>query len=291
MNNSSNQGIWEFIVPKMDKYIKAEDRLNQARLGMTQAQMNLRQSDQDRKKKFGTLAPFARMVSGDAGVLKERKEESAAIFSKREKELASAREELENLVAQHLSETSQDYQKAIKLRQYFERKHLSAFEKRIGEFLKELGQVRGAIASGYDREKKRFSENAYRQFEDTLYAALQLDTAIRAFNQSADAYDEYAKQQDTNAVEFPHIEDRDYRKWIGHLKEMDLVKAMGEFDALIDSIEIIRKKGVAEIAENLGKASAEHEYFIESLVRQSWMFETNKRRNELAQKALEQEES
>jgi hypothetical protein len=180
--------------------------------------------------------------------------------------------QIEYELEQHLREFNPEYRAGLEANAFLLDldRCLAYFRKHILQLRKEVGVLRNTICSGYDRDRRTYSEAACKAYEATRPVAEKVQNDVRFFNELRDKHKALVSGGRFEAVTLPEIPEGNYTERIDEIMDREVASAIPLFPELLWELENLDHVEIEEIREGIQRATQEHEECKRSFVAETW---------------------
>jgi endonuclease IV len=140
----------------------------------------------------------------------------------------------------------------------------------VRDFLKALGQARGAMSTGYNRADDNYSQNAKNSLEVALKLALKLDLAVSDITLLNAEFKAKATNTPYSQISMPNFSHADYEAGVRRARTLPIAQAQIEFEKTLEYCEQLHDEGISDIIEEINALENTHEDIMLKIVREHW---------------------
>jgi len=150
------------------------------------------------------------------------------------------------------------------------RERVEVFQMRVRDFLKALGQARGAMSTGYNLSQEDYSSTAKERLQVALKVAHNLDIALSDIEVLNAEFKTKAKGTTYSKIEMPSFNHIEYEAGVRRASSLPIAQAQMEFEKTLDACEQLHDEGIGEVFEQIDTLEKSHENLMLKIVRKCW---------------------
>ena len=166
----------------------------------------------------------------------------------------------EGLLEAHVRNSDPAYAKGIAAMENLEdwTRALSRFELKLRDFLKAVGQARGAATSGYNAATQRMSTTALTMLVEARTAAEELEDEITFINHLSELHMEMIAATPCAKATIPTVPTAPYRAWVEGLQRLAIGPMQEEFNRILEVVGVLERDGVSQLNASVATSRKEH---------------------------------
>ena len=170
------------------------------------------------------------------------------------------------------TERPPEYENGIAIKDFYglARKRVEVFRMRVRDFLKALGQARGAMSTGYNNASNQYTSVAVERLKIAQESGRNLDIALADIELLEAEFQAKASgtgNDDIKMTEFSHIE---YEQGVRSATTLPIAQAQMQFDQTLEDCEELRDRGIDDTIQEIDRLENTHEDLMLEIVQKFW---------------------
>lgn len=250
-------------------------RVEVADLNSKKAQLSLAEAEKEVKGLgLGRLLPFmAKAEKATIETAVQRLEHWKKKKTEYLSEHAEAEQQLDISTLTHIREHgAEEYLKGQKIKDFYglAQERVDVFRMRVRDFLKALGQARGAMSTGYNNATEDYSQNAKDRLDVALRVAHKLDIALSDVELLNAEFKAKAEGTPYSKIKMPSFSQVEYEAGVRRARTMPIAQAQAEFEKTLSDCEQLHDEGIGEVIDEINDLKHSHEDIMREIVREYW---------------------
>lgn len=150
------------------------------------------------------------------------------------------------------------------------RKRIEVFQTCVFNFLKSLGQTRGAMSATYNVTTKEYSEAAKQRVQEAIKEARKLDAALEDLAELSKEFKRKSRGTRYSKIDIPTFEHVGYEKFVRDTIKKPIAQAQMAFEHTLKGCEQLKDEGIEFAYEQVDHAESLHKELTNELVRKAW---------------------
>lgn len=166
----------------------------------------------------------------------------------------------------------EEYLKGQKIKDFFSlaRERVDVFRMHVRDFLKALGQARGAMSTGYNNVGEDYSKNAKERLNIAIESARKLDRALSDLELLNAEFKAKATGTSYSRIKMPGFRPVNYEAGVRTASSLPIARAQEEFEKTLDYCEQLHSEGIDDVIEEIGAQESAHEDIMLEIIRGYW---------------------
>lgn len=167
---------------------------------------------------------------------------------------------------------AKEYLKGQKIKDFFSlaRERVDVFRMHVRDFLKALGQARGAMSTGYNNANGDYSANAKERLNIALESARKLDRALSDLELLKAEFRSKANGTSYSKIKMPGFEQVNYEAGVRMASTLPIAQAQEEFEKTLVHCEQLHDQGIDDVIGEINTQENDHEDIMLEIVRGYW---------------------
>jgi len=194
-------------------------------------------------------------------------------------QLAECEQQLDVItLAKIRNERPPEYENGIAIKDFYgmARKRVEVFRMRVRDFLKALGQARGAMSTGYNNAANEYTSIAIERLRIAQESGRKLDIALADIELLESEFRSKASgtgKDDIKMTQFSHVE---YERGVKSATSLPIAQAQMRLDQTLKDCENLRDHDIDSNLEKIDRMEDSHEELMLEIVRKFWRKEQKK---------------
>lgn len=165
-----------------------------------------------------------------------------------------------------------EFRKSEEMRGFYTvaRKRIEVFQTCVSNFLKSLGQTRGAMSASYNAASKQYSDAAKERMRESIREAQKLDMSLEDLLSLSEEFKEKSRGTRYASIHIPTFAQVGYEKFVRDTIKEPIGPAQIAFECTLAECEQLKDEGIEDALDQVDHAESLHKEITDELVRRAW---------------------
>jgi hypothetical protein len=150
------------------------------------------------------------------------------------------------------------------------RQRIGKFRDTVQNFLKAIGEARGAMSASYNQDSKTYSAHAQDRIKDAIRVAIEVDRAVEDIARLNDEFATKSRGSIYSSITLPTFGRAQYERKVRCIVKEPIGPAQIGFEKLLAECEQLHDEGIDEAYDILRQAEGDHTEVTDRYVTQEW---------------------